>query len=56
LNFDGIVDIFDAILLAGAFGSPRGSPNYKPEADINNDDFVDIYDALLLAGNFGKTV
>jgi hypothetical protein len=55
LNFDGTVDIFDAILLAGAFGSTRGSPNYKPEADINNDGFVDIYDALVLAGNFGKT-
>jgi hypothetical protein len=55
LNYDGVVDIFDAIMLAGAFGSTPGSQNWSPEADINNDSFVDIYDALLLAGNFGET-
>jgi hypothetical protein len=54
LNGDGIVDIYDAILLASAFGSSPGSPKWNPNADINGDGVVDIYDAIILAANFGK--
>ncbi|MGD0496049.1 MAG: NosD domain-containing protein [Candidatus Bathyarchaeia archaeon] len=54
INGDGTVDIYDAILLAGAFNSVRGSSNWNPNADINSDGTVDIYDAIILAGNFGK--
>ncbi len=55
VNGDGTVDIFDAIVLASAFGSTPSSPNWKSVADLNNDGAVDIYDALILAGNFGRT-
>ena len=55
VNYDGVVDIYDAIILAGAFNSIPGSPNWNPNADINKDNTVDIYDAILLAGNFGKS-
>jgi len=55
LNNDGTVDIFDAIILAGAYGSRIGSQNWNPDADLNGDGAVDIYDAILLAGNYGRT-
>jgi parallel beta-helix repeat protein len=54
LNFDGSVDIYDAIILAGAFNSIPGSPNWNPNADINGDNIVDIYDAIMLAGHFNQ--
>jgi len=54
INDDGIVDIFDAILLANAFNSAIGMPTWNPEADLNNDDFIDIFDAIILSLNFGR--
>jgi len=54
LNGDFIVDIYDAIKLAGAFNSRPGTPSWNANADINNDSTVDIYDAILLAGHYGQ--
>jgi len=56
INIDGIVDIYDAILLAGAFDSVPASPYWNANADINSDNIVDIFDALLLAENYGKSL
>jgi parallel beta-helix repeat protein len=55
VNGDRTVDIYDAILLASAYGSGLGSPNWNAAADINGDNIVDIYDAIILANNYGKT-
>lgn len=54
VNGDGIVDIFDAILLASAYGSTPSDTSWNPNADINNDEIVDIFDAIILASNYGK--
>jgi parallel beta-helix repeat protein len=54
VNGDGSVDIYDAIVLAGAFNSYPSSSSWNGNADINSDNAVDIYDAILLANNFGK--
>jgi hypothetical protein len=54
INDDGIVDIYDAILLAVAFGSEPSADNWNPNADINGDEIVDIYDAIILAIHFGE--
>jgi PKD repeat protein len=56
VNEDGIVDIYDAILLALAFGSTPGEPAWNWRCDFNGDLIVDIYDAIKLGVNFGKTV
>jgi len=58
---DGIVDIYDAITFAKAFGGGEeelgGIPEkYNPLCDLNGDGIIDIYDAILLAGNFGKSI
>lgn len=54
LNKDGIVDIYDAMLLAEVFGTTPSSSNWNPNADLNGDGTVDIYDAIFLAQNFGQ--
>jgi len=54
LNVDVRVNILDAIILAGAFGSFPGHPRWNPNADINGDNKVNILDAIILAGHFGE--
>jgi hypothetical protein len=52
INGDGIVDIYDAIQLAGKFGLTSSSKVWNPDCDLNADGNVDIYDAIILAGHF----
>jgi parallel beta-helix repeat protein len=54
LNHDGKVDIKDIHLVASAFGSSQGDPNWNPVADVNLDGKVDIRDVALVAKNYGK--
>jgi hypothetical protein len=54
INGDGTVDIYDAILLSGAFNSQPGSTNWNPNADINGDGTVDIYDAIIQSAYFNQ--
>ena len=56
INKDGIVDIFDAILLANALHSQMGQTRYNADADLNGSDTVDVFDRLLLEINFNKHV
>ena len=55
INSDGIVDIFDVVSAALAFGSTPGDSNWNQAADLNNDGVVDIFDIVLIATNFGET-
>jgi PKD repeat protein len=54
-NGDRKVDVYDAIIMANAFGSHPGSARWNAVADANEDGIVDIYDAIMLVSNFGKT-
>jgi ABC-type transport system substrate-binding protein len=55
INIDGIVDIFDAVVLAGAAGATPGHPRWAyGRADLNCDGIVDIFDAVRLSGKAGK--
>jgi len=49
LNYDGVINIQDYILLSNAFGT-----NDK-KADLNDDRVVNIQDYIILSNNFGKT-
>jgi hypothetical protein len=53
---NGVVDIFDAIRLATAFGTTSTMPGWNPDADLNADLKIDIFDAILLSNNFNKHV
>ena len=52
---DGQVDIRDVHYVAVCYGTNSTSPNWNPNADINNDGQVDIRDVHIAALNYGKT-
>jgi hypothetical protein len=54
INMDGKVNLEDLVLLANAYGSKPGDPNWNPAADINGQGKVDLADLVLLAENYGK--
>lgn len=56
INWDGVVDIKDLVLLIGAFGTCPGHPSGKwnPNADLNSDRKVDIKDLVLLQKYYGE--
>jgi len=58
VNADGLVDIFDCVTVALAFGSSSSDPipPWNPNADINNDGTVDIFDIVVVAVHFGETI
>jgi hypothetical protein len=52
---DGKVDIRDVHYIAMYYGTTMSSPNWNPNADINNDGKIDIRDVHIAAANYGKT-
>jgi PKD repeat protein len=54
INADGIVDVFDASILANTAGSRPGDARWNPNVDINGDNIVDIFDAVILANHVGE--
>ena len=55
VNEDGVVDIYDLTLVAKAYGSAVGQPEYNPELDITKDGRVDIRDLAIVCRNYGLT-
>ena len=53
LNFDGKVNILDAINLAAAFGTEPGDAKWNLEADVKINGRINILDAIALASEFG---
>jgi parallel beta-helix repeat protein len=54
-NNDGIIDIFDLVRMAPAFGSVPGVPNWDPYFDLNQDSIIDVFDLVVVALHFGET-
>lgn len=52
INGDGVVDLFDALLLAQHFGSKQGDVGWAANYDLNGDGVVDIFDIIILASNY----
>jgi hypothetical protein len=52
INKDGLIDIFDLVVVALAYSSKPGDANWNPIADLNRDGIVDIYDIAKIAINF----
>jgi peptide/nickel transport system substrate-binding protein len=54
INFDGVVNLFDAVKLSGAAGAdPTHARWNHGEADLNCDEIVNLFDAVLLSGKAG---
>lgn len=56
LNSDGTVNIMDIALVASAYGSKTGDPNWNPIADIDKNGWVNIVDVSKVAVDYGKTI
>lgn len=54
-NDDNVVNLTDFSLLASAFGSVPGNPNFNANADFNDDGLVQLADFSLLATNFAQS-
>jgi len=52
-NNDGKINMKDIAVVAKAFGSAPGDPNWTPEADLNNDGKIDMKDISIIAKTFG---
>jgi len=56
INYDGIININDLILINQAYGSTSTSgSNRNQNPDINNDKIIDIRDLHILSKNYDKT-
>ena len=54
LDTDMDVDIYDVVIISGAYGSTPSDGNWNPNCDLTEDyGKIDIYDVVLLAGNYG---
>jgi parallel beta-helix repeat protein len=56
VDTDGDVDIFDIVIIAGAYGTTEEDPSYSSNADIDGDGDVDIFDVVIAAGNYGTVL
>jgi len=56
VNRDGYIDDTDMDLIAAAWGSYPGHPNWNPDADLNQDLIVDMRDVGILNFNYGRDI
>ena len=63
INGDGIVDIYDALLLSSSFGKLENQTGYNPDAnfspspdDVAGLQIIDIYDAIALGSHFNWNI
>lgn len=55
LNYDGRVDLFDVVMVATAYGSREGDPDWNPDADIAPPwGGIDLYDAVTILYHYGE--
>jgi len=54
IDGDGKVDLKDLTLLAKAYGSTPGKPNWNPLCDLNHDGVVDLTDLVTVATCYGS--
>jgi parallel beta-helix repeat protein len=55
INNDRIVDIYDIVIAAQAFGTIPGDLNWNPQADLYQDEVIDIFDLIIIAIHYGET-
>lgn len=54
IDEDGDVDIMDIVIMAKAYGSEDGAPEYDPRCDLDKNNKVQLFDIVIAAGNYGK--
>lgn len=54
ITTDGVVNIFDLVMIGKAFGSSIGGDNWNPRADIAVDGKINIFDLVKIGIAFGR--
>lgn len=52
---DRVIDIYDIVIVAGAYGTKNGDLLWNPEADIESNGKIDIYDVVKVASSYGTS-
>jgi hypothetical protein len=55
ITHDGKVGLQDLQIIAAAYGSRPGDPNWNPAADLNKDGVVNLLDLVIVAEEYGQT-
>lgn len=55
INGDGIIDVYDMVIVGIVFGSRLGDSNWNGQADLYTDGIIDIFDIIIVANHFGET-
>lgn len=55
IDGNGVVDLYDAVLLSDAAGTYEGHARWNPDADLDRNKYIDIFDAVILSTNSGKS-
>ncbi len=56
LNGDGVINISDVMIIAGAFNSIDGDPRFNAAYDLNGDGAINISDVMIIASKFNTIV
>jgi hypothetical protein len=56
LNKDGKVNILDITIVARAYGTKPGDPNWNAVADLDTNGIINILDISLVARDYGRTI
>jgi subtilisin family serine protease len=54
IDENGIVNLFDTVLVTSAYGSKPGSPKWNPKADLDGDGAVSIIDVVMVTREYGS--
>lgn len=54
INLDGVVDVFDGVIIGTAWNSKPGDANWDPRADLKEDEAIDLYDITIWGEHFGE--
>jgi uncharacterized repeat protein (TIGR02543 family) len=55
INGDGVINIFDAVIISLAWGSTPVDSYWNIRADINHDNTVNLLDGIRIASHWGET-
>jgi PKD repeat protein len=56
LNEDGVVNILDISIFAGAYGSFPSNPRWLPRADLDGNEIVNILDGVVIARSYNMCI
>jgi subtilase family serine protease len=55
INGDGVINIFDAVVISLAWGSKPADSYWNVRADMNHDNKIDLLDGIRIASHWGET-